>query len=84
MTIVSSLDYTPTFRERQEYEVMMILEEAIKSGQSVDTHDLAVRIANGLDSLEPFDDEPDDFDANVYANVEKPRVRVKGLSRPHC
>ena len=29
MTIVSSLDYTPAFRERQEYEVMMVLEEAI-------------------------------------------------------
>lgn len=32
MTIVTSLDHQSTFRERQELEVMMELEEAIKTG----------------------------------------------------
>lgn len=59
MTIVSSLDYTPTFRERQEYEVMMVLEEAIKSGQPVNTSDLATRIVDAVENVDPgdFEDE---------------------------
>ena len=82
MTIVSSLDYTPTFRERQEYEVMMVLEEAIKSGKAVDTHDLAVRIVHVLDCMEPpDDDDADGFDASAYAE-EKPRIRVPANSAP--
>lgn len=43
MTIVTSFDYTPTFREKQEYEVMMALEEAIRSGELISAGVLAGR-----------------------------------------
>ncbi len=82
MTIVTSLDYKPTFRERQEYEVMMELEKAITSGASIDTHDLAVRIVHVLSVMEPpVDDDTDDFDPSAYA-AEKPRIRVPANSGP--
>ena len=57
MTIVTSFDYKQTFRERQEFEVMMELEEAIKSGRPVDTHDLAGRVMGRLDELDLLPDD---------------------------
>jgi hypothetical protein len=85
MTIVSSSDYTPTFRERQEYEVMMVLEEAIKSGEAISAGVLAGRVMNALDALEPYDDddEADAFDSSAYV-IEKPRVRVPASSRRYA
>jgi len=62
MTIVTSLGYRPTFRERQEYEVLFALEDAIKSGDSIDTHDLAVRIVGAIENIDPADFE-DEFAA---------------------
>ena len=59
MTIVTSLDYKPTFRERQEFEVMMTLEEAIKNDASIDTSDLAVRIVDAIENIDPADFEED-------------------------
>lgn len=53
MTIVTSLDYKQTFRERQEFEVMMVLEEAIKSSQPIDTNDLAARIVEAIENIDP-------------------------------
>jgi hypothetical protein len=44
MTIVTSLDCSATFRERQQFDVMMTLEEAIKSGQPISAGALAARI----------------------------------------
>lgn len=59
MAIVTSLDYTPSFRERQEYEVMMALEEATRSSGPISTSELAARVVDVLDNLEllPGDDE---------------------------
>lgn len=57
MTIVTSLDYEPTFREQQEFAVMMKLEEAIKSGQPISAGILAERIMHVLDAIEPQDDD---------------------------
>ncbi len=57
MTIVTSLNDKQTFRERQEFEVMMVLEEAINNPSLIDTHDLAARIVDAIENIDPADFE---------------------------
>lgn len=51
MTISSIYGPTPTFREKQWYEFVNLLETAIASVGLTDTADLAERILDALDDL---------------------------------
>lgn len=51
MTIVPSTNHKPSLSERQEYMVMTMLNDAINSPASVDTHKLAGRIVGEVSEL---------------------------------
>ncbi|GHA35053.1 hypothetical protein GCM10007989_33720 [Devosia pacifica] len=57
MTITTSLDHQMSYRERQEFEVMITLEEAIKTAQPIDTSTLATRIVDAIENIDPAEFE---------------------------
>jgi|GEM_PF-1249069 hypothetical protein len=71
MTIVSSTNYEPSLTERQEYTVMTMLDHAINSPTSIDTHELAGRLVGEVHELEVSDNE-----AHAVDDLERLRIFV--------
>jgi hypothetical protein len=53
MSIVTYLDHQMTMRQQQEFDVMMLLEDAISGSEPINTSDLAKLIVAAVENVDP-------------------------------
>ncbi len=76
MTLISTFDHTPTARDRQEFVVLYVLEDALRSDEAIDTSAVSVRIVEALAALLTHEETSAVHDVRAQ---DKPRIRVAAV-----